>query len=294
MQNAVELEYLARQTWDRLRDGYDLDVSQGEETITDFNLLEIKRSGAHNIKVDKKTNKSEEAIIGIDWEWIIGSHTQGWLRYAVQAKKINVESNRYDSLMHKVNGVAQIDLLEMYAKRAQSIPLYCLYNYARNYVQNIHWQCGLPFQENLLGCTITPSSVIRQAINTWGKRRFDFIHEEKSTIPWRCLLTCPKILQIYSGGTIDIAFENVKVYSTNELSAIFNNLSDKDREILQTDAYPTINVNELIELSPKSEFSFGNRRTIKIIPQRTLIINIGDNLREDRLQHTCPNSKKIE
>ena len=85
------LESLAKQTWDRIKDGYELEISQGEETITDLNLLEIKRSGIRSFQVVKLT-KAEEAIKGIDWEWWIGSESQGWLRYAIQAKKIQVES----------------------------------------------------------------------------------------------------------------------------------------------------------------------------------------------------------
>jgi hypothetical protein len=115
MPQAIRLfETLAEQTWDRIRDAHELDVSQGEETITDLNLLEIKRNGISTIRV-VKLSIDEEAIKGIDWEWWIGSDAQGWLRYAVQARKIHFASQRYDSLGHKVNGVLQIDLLEVFA-----------------------------------------------------------------------------------------------------------------------------------------------------------------------------------
>ncbi len=41
----VELfEYLALQTWERLRLGKDHHVHQGEETITDINLLQMRRN----------------------------------------------------------------------------------------------------------------------------------------------------------------------------------------------------------------------------------------------------------
>ena len=85
------LETLAKATWERIFFGEVLDCSQGEETITDINLLDIKRaatSGGYTGMHILKTNKADEAKFGIDWEWWIGSHLGGWWRYAVQAKKL--------------------------------------------------------------------------------------------------------------------------------------------------------------------------------------------------------------
>ncbi len=69
-----------------------------------------------------------ESVKGTDWEWWIGNRTHGYLRYAVQAKKLDAKTNRYSSLNHKV-GVGsktlfQHDILEKYAHVNQAIPLY--------------------------------------------------------------------------------------------------------------------------------------------------------------------------
>jgi hypothetical protein len=115
-----------------LRESDELGISQGEETITDNNLLRIRRSQLPGISV-WKCPKPLERFTGLDWEWVIGSDYHGWLRYAVQAKKLTVSNKRYISLNHRVNvngsKIAQAAILEAYAASNQAIPLYCFYNY---------------------------------------------------------------------------------------------------------------------------------------------------------------------
>lgn len=265
------LEALAEQTWNRIKDGYDLEISQGEETITDLNLLEIKRSGVKSIQIVKST-KAEEAIKGIDWEWWIGSNTQGWLRYAMQAKKIQIASQRYDSLGHKVNGILQINLLETYARTVTAIPLYCLYNYPQNPISSQHWHCHFPYDEKQMGCTVTPSSIIRQAMNAKGCRNFNFIHTQNETIPWRCLLNCPRIMKIYTGAPTDIAFENIKVYP--KLPSYI--ARDEELPILLPESYPMIRVSELGDISESGIDYFAGKKEIRIVPRKVLVINTGN------------------
>ena len=273
MPHAIRLlETLSEQTWDRIKDGDELDVSQGEETITDINLLEIMRSGISTIRV-VKLSQDEEAIKGIDWEWWVGSAAQGWLRYAVQAKKIHLASQRYNSLGHKVKGIPQIDLLEVYARRVSAIPLYCFYNYSKNADPHRHWQCCFQYEEKQFGCTVTPSSIVRQAMNTRGCRNFEFIHTKHDTIPWRCLLKCPRVLQIYSGCSAEIAFENAKVYSA--LPDSLASAVSEDQPIIVSESYPRIRVNEFGDLSPNDMAFFGDRPEIRVIPRKVLVVDIG-------------------
>lgn len=272
MTNAITLlESLAEQTWDRIKDGFEFDISQGEETITDFNLLEMLRSGVKALKV-VKLSKGEEAIKGIDWEWWIGSRTQGWLRYAVQAKKLNFATQRYDSFGHKVKGIPQIDLLETYARKASAIPIYCLYNCSKSASQHQHWHCNFPYEEKQLGCTVTPSSVVRQAMNIKGFRNFDFIHSQNSTIPWRCLLKCPSVLQIYSNGSTNIAFENIRVYTA--LPNYLVRAADNEQEVLTSEVFPIIKRSDFDDLNTVDEMLFDNKSEIRVSPKKVLIIEI--------------------
>lgn len=108
----------------------------------------------------------------------------GWYRYAVQAKKIEVRTGRYAQLGHKVGGVLQLDILEPYAKANDAVPLYCFYNHVDGAVP---WNCNYAVEIEQLGCSVTPSKVVRAALKKRGARTFAHIHNQKQTLPWRCL-----------------------------------------------------------------------------------------------------------
>lgn len=217
-------ESIASSTWQRIYWGEKHKVPQGEETITDINLLELARANCAGVKVIK-TPKDKEKYQGTDWEWWIGNDELGWLRYAVQAKKVNPRTSRYGVLQHKVRNTLQIEILEKYAKKNRAIPLYCFYNY--NYLDSSslisYWHCNLPYEVEQFGCTVTPSKHIHEALSKRGKRNFEFIHTFDSTKPWRCLVCCPLMRQVYQTGSVtdtSLDFENVNVYPTlpSELS----------------------------------------------------------------------------
>ena len=103
----------------------DVWVSYGEETITENNLLEIRRRHPNLIRV-RTFPKVVEATNGADWEW----HIVGWrrtLRMRVQAKR--VQSNGVLKVRHKVksSGKEQRDLLIGDARAARMKPVYCIY-----------------------------------------------------------------------------------------------------------------------------------------------------------------------
>src|ERR1051326_2383828 len=97
------LEALSSRIWTRLRYSKEYEVSHGEETITDITLLDLKMT-VERLKIEGidvwKCAEGGEPHIGIDWMWYVGSPSQGWLHFAVQAKKLHLGSWRYDSLGH--------------------------------------------------------------------------------------------------------------------------------------------------------------------------------------------------
>jgi hypothetical protein len=212
--NSVKLfEKLASYTWQRILSSEKFNISQGEETITDLNLLEIAMSQSSEVTV-VKTAKYKEKDQGTDWEWWIGNNRIGYLRYAVQAKKIDKHFIHYKALGHKVDSEKQIDILERYAQNNRAIPLYCFYNYSQNTNLKPYWHCNLPPDNEQFGCTITPLKNVKQALQQRGKRTFDFLHSFSSTKPWRCLVRCPSLRQVYKYGTPTDTwdFDNVFVY----------------------------------------------------------------------------------
>ncbi|MBD1932399.1 MULTISPECIES: DUF6615 family protein [Cyanophyceae] len=209
-------ESIASSTWQRIRLGEAYKVSQGEETITDINLLELARANCTEVQVIK-TPKDKEKCQGTDWEWWIGNHRLGWLRYAVQAKKVDPRTSRYKVLGHKVHSIPQIEILEKYAKVNHAIPLYCFYNYLDSSSLISYWRCNLPYEVEQFGCTVTPSKHVRTALSERGARKFEFLHTFNGTKPWRCLVCCPLMLQVYRTGSVtdtSLNFENVTVYQT--------------------------------------------------------------------------------
>jgi hypothetical protein len=184
-------------------------------TLLDLKM-EIDRQGIPGINV-WKCSKAMEPEIGIDWMWFVGNASRGWLRFAVQAKKLNLQHMRYDSLNHEVSkGIKQIDVLENFAMWAQATPLYCLYNYVdfdqvisnRCHFAPEHceckmkelWNCCQLLTEEQFGCTITHLNDVREAllpppppkkIYVPSKKRFTSMHDQGKAVPWRCLL-CPQ------------------------------------------------------------------------------------------------------
>lgn len=199
-----KFEDITRRIWSDINLSNKYGTLYGEETITDSILLELVKQNYVNIKI-LQTPKVLEAIKGTDWEWYVGSHTYGWIRYAIQAKKLNPKTNSYGSLNHKVrqssNVNYQINLLRTFADANGAVPLYNFYNHYPSATETGHWQCSKPFDKELLGWTFTTLTNVETAIKTRGSRTFDKIHQLKYTLPIRCLLTCPYFKSLYQDQT---------------------------------------------------------------------------------------------
>lgn len=190
------LNIVCDDVWHRLGNSKRFGISQGEETITDNLLLYLVSQSLSNIKVIQ-TPKNKESVKGTDWEWWIGNNITGFLRYAVQAKKLDLKTKRYTSLNHRVGeGVSaefQHKILEDYAKANDAIPLYAFYNHLDTAELPKEWNCPLPVEHSKLGCTVTPLENVKKAISKRGWRTFDKIHSFPGTVPLRCLAVCPNI-----------------------------------------------------------------------------------------------------
>ncbi len=199
-------ENLSIEIWNRIRDTYKASIRQGEETITDIILLEILRLKSSNVQVIQ-TPKIKEKEKGTDWEWWIGSKNEGYLRYAIQSKKIDPESRNYKSLNYKsgkgANRKRQIDILTEYAKDNNAIPLYCFYNYVelkdgQDLLEYWHHKIN-EYQIEQFGWTYTPVDNVLKLLDSKinGNKKFHNIHINKDTLPLRYLLnqkTCKKLL----------------------------------------------------------------------------------------------------
>jgi hypothetical protein len=182
------LEDLGRWTWNRIGQGKRLRVRQGETTVTDSVLLEIEIHGG-STRVFKVPG-AWEPTTGADYDLFLRRPDGRWARFLIQAKLLNAKETRYDSLGHKVNGRRQIDLLTDLANITGAFPLYSFYNQLQLASPRPYWHCPNPIDEELLGWTVTPASVVKSKLAKRGQRTFEHLHNQTETRPVRCLLEC--------------------------------------------------------------------------------------------------------
>ena len=196
------LETQSKFTWERLGYAYrsimdpwqSAPLQFGEETITNIFMMDLYVKGS-TVVLFEQTSKKKEARSGTDFELWVGSQQLGWFRFAVQAKKLNLRTGRYDDLNHKNSNGRQPKLLELYAMSNMACPVYCLYNYSKEVDENDHWHCCDDTKNDLteLGCSMTTLSNIQQAIKTHGGKNFRWINRWRNALPLRCLVACPKV-----------------------------------------------------------------------------------------------------
>jgi len=257
-----KFEEISKRVWTNINLSNRYQTIYGEETITDSILLDLAKQNYFNIRI-LQTPKIKEGIQGTDWEWFVGSYRFGWIRYAIQAKKLNLSTNRYNALNHKVGEPPyekyQIDLLREFSNANDAIPLYNFYNFYPTANQSDHWQCSKTFDPELLGWTFTTLTNVDKAINTRGFRTFDKIHQLKGTLPIRCLFKCPYFLNNYQ--------DKEKMDEPKE----FLGESFKKVKALPSEF---INAREIGTLGNFPEELYNPK--IKIYPKRIAIIDLSD------------------
>lgn len=158
----------------------DVFISYGEETITETNLLEMRRRHPSIIRLET-FSKKKEATQGADWEWhIIGRRRT--LRMRVQAKRL--QRNDKLKIPHKVasSRQQQIDLLIADAKKHHMLPVYCIYSSEH---QRGHWKTGSPtagFSVFEAGCLLASAHKVKSIMPT------SLAAIEKFSVPWHYLV----------------------------------------------------------------------------------------------------------
>lgn len=159
----------------------DVKVSYGEETITETNLLEIRRRHPDKVTLLTFSKSQESKNTGADWEWhIIGRIYT--LKMRVQAKRIH-KAGGIGNLKQMGKGVAkpQIDLLIEDAKANGLFPAYCFYCAEP---QRSYWlkrNVGEKFEAFETGCLIADAETVRL------KKPKKLNEIEKVTVPWHFL-----------------------------------------------------------------------------------------------------------
>lgn len=174
----------------------DVDVSYGEETITETNLLELRRR--HPAMIQLKTfGKPLEAKNGADWEWhIIGRARSFGMR--VQAKRLQQDNVLKIRHIVKSSGKEQIDLLIEDAKMHQLMPVYCLYSSEQQRqkwkVSNQHHGITSPFE---FGCLLASAHKVR------AKNPKSLAAIEADCVPWHYLADRRRFRRLSEVGIVE-------------------------------------------------------------------------------------------
>ena len=189
-------ESISRITWEWLGQARQLRLSFSEETVTDIAALQIAGAASRLVRVVKAT-KQQERQYGLDWMWFIGSPSQGYRRYVVQAKKITLNSSPNFSyrIRHRVSRTPgsefQMERLQRCAIRARATPLYCFYNNVGLALATRYWHCRTypkqPDDIRQMGCTIVPLDVVEAVHRPHHRKDFSSVHQDNRSMPWRCL-----------------------------------------------------------------------------------------------------------
>ena len=158
----------------------DVSVSYGEETITETNLLELRRRHPAIIRLNT-FGKKKEALNGADWEWHIIGRVRTF-RMRVQAKRL--QRNDKLKIPHKVasSGKEQIDLLIADAKLNGLMPVYCFYC---TEAQRAYWtkDKATPGWESFeTGCLVASAHRVKSIMPK------SLPEIEKDSIPWHYLV----------------------------------------------------------------------------------------------------------
>lgn len=184
-------ERVAERTWSTLRLAKQLRARFGEETLTDLLVLDMLPHQRTRGFWLRPTTKLDEGWCGADLLVAVRHQTGRWSRFALQAKKLYPDDDRYRMLNRVRESIIQLEKLERFARQLYALPLYLLYNHSNAAQPSEHWHCPLPFDMGQLGCTLVPSWHIRQMLCRPPPRNFDQAHKVSQSRPWRCAFDCP-------------------------------------------------------------------------------------------------------
>jgi hypothetical protein len=156
-------------------------ITFGEETITETNLLELRRRHPRHVHVHSFTKATESKTTGADWEWHIIGRVRT-LKMRVQAKRIYKAGGIGNLKQHGSKAsIPQIDLLLQDATANRLLPIYCFYC---SEAQRQHWKLGKSEASVFeAGCLITDAHVVKAMM---PGRLSDI---EAQCVPWHYLIS---------------------------------------------------------------------------------------------------------
>jgi hypothetical protein len=192
----------ARAAWSAVADGDDLGLRLREDTVTEGALLHLARR--FPVLVLQKFSQTEEKSSGGDWQWFVGSRSQGWIAFRLQAKRM--DALRYRQLDHggQFPGEKQYDTLirDSSAAHVPTFPFHVFFNgWSSGWPKGIAWNAcprGTTFPNCVhhemsdLGCSLLPATVVRDLHQSSGKKRLHVATYLPRSVPWSWLFGPPR------------------------------------------------------------------------------------------------------
>ena len=132
-------------TYNTLARAAGLNMTVGEDTLTDINLLTIASLTSPEQCQVRQVTKKAEARSGADWEWWFSAGGGNWLSLAVQAKKLNYRTGTYDNVDR-----AQCEKLIQVATRYDFSPIYVFYSAPPEHRPPVELGCRCVLAETVL------------------------------------------------------------------------------------------------------------------------------------------------
>lgn len=192
------LRSLSARTWSDVRDGAYADVVVGEESITDYLLLDLHRHARGLAYLQKWSRHQEGRRTGADWDWwFVRPDLSAGVGLRIQAKRLDFFTQRFEHFDHRNRTGRQIDMLEGSARAAGMHALYCLYlateaspddrtaclSYAPDDPRR-DWP-GAPM--SLYGCSLIATGAVRPQLDA-GDHRLAPLWPD--LLPLSCLTCC--------------------------------------------------------------------------------------------------------
>lgn len=190
----TELDHLSTETWDNLEYGDKSRIKFREDSVTEHNLLRL-RLKFPQLKVFR-FNQNEEKAVGADWEWWIGSPSDGWYCLRIQAKRAHGSTYKYLDHPGVAPGAYQYDtLIDSCRGLGYIYPFHVFYNgcelrrFSSDYVaamsRSPHWPKAKTRQDpKRWGCAAVPSDAVRDLHSTGGPDRSKILRYLEVAMPW--------------------------------------------------------------------------------------------------------------
>lgn len=245
-----EFEKQARRVWLLLKKAQSIGYQPKEETITDLNIIELRKRCSRQV-ITHEFTRHQEAKTGSDWEWWFTDSGKQWIGFRVQAKILHLKTSQFRQLHYHKQ-------LETLIKRAEHntpplIPIYCLY------IFETPPKRGDTILSDFNGCSILWAHQAKQIPQ--DKRSLAFV-KRFSPQPWHRLFDA--CMHVFRPGEV---FHDLGTFNNPSLSRSPEGgllLSDLAERVVAPDALPTDVQSILLK---KSGFSISSKDEQAIKPQ---------------------------